>query len=463
MNPSTSAWGGRFQEAPDALLKRFSESVSFDRRLYRQDILGSIAHATMLCEVGLLSIQEREEIVHGLREIEEEIARGTFPWSTDWEDLHMNIERALSARTPAGAKLHTGRSRNDQVVTGLRLWLREEIDADRKAIRAVQQVLIDWAERDSDVLIPGYTHLQRAQPVLLAHHLLAYVEMLSRDSERLTDARRRVDVLPLGSGALAGSTLPLHRQRVAELLHFSQVARNSMDAVSDRDFVVEYLAALALLGTHLSRLAEDLILWSTSEFGFVSLPEAFTTGSSLMPQKRNPDSLELVRGKAARLSGNLISLLVLLKGLPLSYNRDLQEDKEPLFDSADTILGCLQILAALIPGIVVHRDRCEQAASDPALLATDLVDWLVNHGIAFREAHHAVGRLVVRAEAQRVSLSELSSEEVAPLHPDLPGEWSRLWNPREAITRRQTEGSSRPSFVQAEIERWRRQWSGEPS
>ncbi|MGD9896616.1 MAG: argininosuccinate lyase, partial [Candidatus Methylacidiphilaceae bacterium] len=380
MNSAIPPWGGRFQTTPDALLRRFSESVSFDWRLYRHDIRGSIAHATMLHEAGLLSAEEREEIVHGLRAIEEEIAQGTFPWSTDWEDLHMNIERSLIARTPAGAKLHTGRSRNDQVATALRLWVKDEIDSDREAIRAVQRVLVDWAERDASVLLPGYTHLQRAQPVLLAHHLLAYVEMLARDSERLYEGRRRADVLPLGSGALAGSTIPLNRRRVAELLHFSQVAPNSMDAVSDRDFVVEYLSALALLGVHLSRLAEDLILWSTSEFGFVSLPEAFTTGSSLMPQKKNPDALELVRGKAARLSGNLLSLLILLKGLPLTYNRDLQEDKEALFDSADTALGCLEIVAALIPGVVVHRERCEQAASDPALLATDLVDWLVNHG-----------------------------------------------------------------------------------
>ncbi|CAB4244652.1 Argininosuccinate lyase [Methylacidimicrobium sp. AP8] len=462
MNPAIPPWGGRFHDKPDALLKRFSESVSFDRRLYRQDIRGSIAHATMLQEAGLLSIQERDEIVRGLRQIEQEIEQGAFPWSIDWEDLHMNIERALTARTPAGAKLHTGRSRNDQVATSLRLWVKDEIDKDRKAIRAVQQALLDWAERDSDVLIPGYTHLQRAQPVLLAHHLLAYVEMLSRDSDRLRDARRRADVLPLGSGALAGSTLPLDRRRVAELLHFSQVARNSMDAVSDRDFAVEYLAALALLGTHLSRFAEDLILWSTSEFGFVSLPEAFTTGSSLMPQKRNPDVLELIRGKAARLSGNLLSLLTLLKGLPLTYNRDLQEDKEPMFDSADTILGSLQILAALIPGIVVHRDRCNRASSDPALLATDLVDWLVNHGVAFRDAHHAVGRLVALAESRNVALSELAPEDVAPLHPDLPAEWAQLWNPTAAIAKRRTEGSSRPSFVRAEIERWRREWSAEP-
>ncbi len=462
MNDSTPPWGGRFQETPDLLLRRFSESVSFDRRLYRHDILGSIAHATMLHEAGLLSAQEREEIVRGLQEIEKEIAQGVFPWSTDWEDLHMNIERSLTARTPAGAKLHTGRSRNDQVATALRLWVKEEIDADREAIRAVQRALVHWAERDFNVLLPGYTHLQRAQPVLLSHHLLAYVEMLSRDSDRLEDTRRRADVLPLGSGALAGSTLPLERRRVAELLHFSQVARNSMDAVSDRDFVVEYLAALALLGTHLSRFAEDLILWSTSEFGFIRLPEAFTTGSSLMPQKKNPDALELVRGKASRLSGNLLSLLMLLKGLPLTYNRDLQEDKEPLFDSADTILGCLEILAALIPGVIVHRDRCEEAASDPGLLATDLVDWLVNHGVSFREAHHATGRLVALAESKKVTLSGLSAEDVAPLHPDLAGEWSHLWSLREAIERRLTEGSSRPDFVRKEVERWRAELSSGP-
>ncbi|VVM05121.1 argininosuccinate lyase [Methylacidimicrobium cyclopophantes] len=463
MNAPTPPWGGRFQETPDALLRRFSESVSFDRRLYRHDIRGSIAHATMLREAGLLSAEEEEEIVSGLRAIEEEIATGVFRWSTDWEDLHMNIERALITRTPAGAKLHTGRSRNDQIATALRLWLKEEIDSDREAVRALQRALVDWAERDCDVLLPGYTHLQRAQPVLLAHHLLAYVEMLSRDSDRLFESRRRTDVLPLGSGALAGSTLPLDRRRVAELLDFSDVAHNSMDAVSDRDFVVEYLSALALLGVHLSRFAEDLILWSTSEFGFVSLPEAFTTGSSLMPQKKNPDSLELVRGKAARLSGNLLSLLVLLKGLPLTYNRDLQEDKEPLFDSADTILGCLRILAALIPGIVVHRDRCEQAASDPGLLATDLVDWLVEHGMPFREAHHAVGRLIAFSESKNVPLSRLSAEEIAPVHPDLPEAWPLLWNPRAALERRQTEGSCRPTFVRKEIERWRRELHSEAS
>lgn len=352
----------------------------------------------MLFEIGLLTQEEREAITEGLRQIEKEIDAGTFQWSLEREDVHMNIEAALTARVPAGAKLHTGRSRNDQVATDLRLWFKEEAARERAAIRLLQRALVAWARRDLDVVLPGYTHLQRAQPVSLAHHLLAYVEMLERDSGRLADAARRADVLPLGSGALAGSTLPLNRQRVAELLGFAAVSENSMDAVADRDFAVEYAAAAALCAVHLSRLAEDVILWASAEFGFVSLSDAYTTGSSIMPQKKNPDAAELVRGKTGRVVGNLVSLLTLLKGLPMTYNRDLQEDKERLFDTADTLFASLEVFAGMVDGAKARRENCRAAAADPLLLATDVAEWLVRQGMPFRQAHHVVGSAVGLAE-----------------------------------------------------------------
>jgi len=447
-------WGGRFSEGAAPLLQRFSQSVSFDWRLYQHDIQGSIAHATMLQAIGILTAEEQASIVAGLKQIEAEIEAGKFEWSLEREDVHMNIEAVLTARVPAGAKLHTGRSRNDQVATDMRLWLKDEVVRDLKAVRNLQRALVAWAARDAAVVLPGYTHLQRAQPVTLGHHLLAYVEMLERDAGRLADAARRADVLPLGSGAIAGSTLPLDRALVAKLLGFAKVSENSMDSVSDRDFIVEYCAAAALAAVHLSRLSEDLILWSSAEFNFIRLPDAYTTGSSLMPQKKNPDVAELVRGKSGRMIGNLVSLLTLLKGLPMTYNRDLQEDKERLFDTADTLHGSLEILAAMLGGVVVKADVTRDAASDPLLLATDLADWLVKQGMPFRQAHHAVGAAVGLAEKQGLPLDKLSLADLQGISPLFTAEALSLFDLDRAFANRATAGSPHPDRVAAEVKRW---------
>jgi argininosuccinate lyase len=374
---------GRFASGPAADVAQFTESISFDWRLWQHDILGSIAHATMLQKIGVLKKNELSAITKGLNQIGKEIAAGKFSWKPELEDVHMNIEAELTKRVPAGAKLHTARSRNDQVALDIRLWLRDEITLLLGEIANLQRALVSLGEKNSDVIIPGYTHLQRAQPVYLAHHLLAYVEMLERDCERLWDCHSRVNVCPLGSGAIAGSTLPLKRELVAKLLNFVdadgkvQLTQNSMDAVSDRDFAVEFCAAGALLAVHLSRLAEDVILWAGAEFNFIKIADAYTTGSSLMPQKKNPDIAELTRGKTGRVFGNLMSLLTLLKGLPMTYNRDLQEDKERLFDTADTVRASTRIFSAMLRHVKINRAACAAAASDPALLATDLADYLV--------------------------------------------------------------------------------------
>ncbi|NDA10905.1 MAG: argininosuccinate lyase, partial [Verrucomicrobia bacterium] len=378
--------------------EKFGRSVHFDRRLALHDLEGSRAHAAVLVQAGVLSRKEAASIRKGLDRIEKEIRQGKFRWKDSLEDVHMNIEAALTARVPAGAKLHTGRSRNDQVATDMRLWLRETIQGDLQGVAALQRSLVQLGARYREVILPGYTHLQRGQPVLLAHHLLAYVEMLERDKGRLQDALRRAEVLPLGSGALAGSTLPLNRETAKRILRFRELSTNSMDAVSDRDFLVEYLASVALGGVHLSRLAEDLILFSSSEFGFLRFSEAFTTGSSLMPQKRNPDMAELVRGKSGRLTGHLVSLLTTLKGLPLTYNRDLQEDKEAVFDAADTWRNSLEVMARAVASIEVDAGACLYAASAPELLATDVADALVKAGMPFRKAHQVVGAAVRTAE-----------------------------------------------------------------
>ncbi|SDU23574.1 argininosuccinate lyase [Verrucomicrobium sp. GAS474] len=448
-------WGGRFTEGAAALLQRFSQSVSFDWRLYKHDIRGSIAHATMLLKIGILTQEELDAIASGLRQIEDEIDRGAFAWAVDKEDVHMNIEAVLTARVPAGAKLHTGRSRNDQVATDMRLWIRDEIARDLEAVRGLQKALVAWAERDASVVIPGYTHLQRAQPVTLGHHLLAYVEMLERDAGRLADASARANVLPLGSGAIAGSTLPLDRAYVAQLLGFARVSENSMDSVSDRDFIVEYAAAAALAAVHLSRFSEDLILWSSAEFDFIRLPDAYTTGSSLMPQKKNPDVAELVRGKSGRVVGNLMSLLTLLKGLPMTYNRDLQEDKERLFDTADTLHASLEILAAMLEGTVVKAAKCRAAASDPLLLATDLADWLVKQGMPFRQAHHAVGAAVGLAEKKGVPLNQLSVADLKTISDVYNEEALALFDLDLALTNRLTAGAPNPASVAAQVKRWK--------
>lgn len=449
-------WGGRFKASAASRLRDYTESVSFDWKLYRHDIAGSIAHAKMLARIGVLNPRELADIIDGLEDIRDKIDGGAFKWSTDLEDVHMNIESALTARYPAGAKLHTGRSRNDQVATAMRLWLKDQIVENQAAITAVQSALEIWAARDFRVVIPGYTHLQRAQPVLLAHHLLAYVEMLERDFDRLTDCARRADVLPLGSGAIAGSTLPLDRQYVCKLLGFARVSENSMDAVSDRDFIVEYNSACALLAVHLSRLSEDLILWSTAEFHFIRIGDAYTTGSSLMPQKKNPDIAELARGKSARVIGNLVASLTLLKGLPMTYNRDLQEDKERLFDTAETVQNTLVIFAEMLAHIEVDQEACARASSDPLLLATDLADWLVRQGVPFRDAHHLVGEAVALAEQRKIPITQLSLRDWKKISPEFNAHALEVFSVEKALHARTIVGSPNFKLVKHQLARWQK-------
>jgi argininosuccinate lyase len=454
---SKSPWGGRFKTGAAQRLRDYTESVSFDRELARHDIAGSKAHAKMLARIGVLKPAELRDILKGLDEILALINAGKFKWRTDLEDVHMNVETELTRRYPAGAKLHTGRSRNDQVATAVRLWIRDQIADNRRAISQLQRALHAWATRYLDVVIPGYTHLQRAQPVLLAHHLLAYVEMLARDSGRLADCAARADVLPLGSGAIAGSTLPLDRAFVAKELGFARISENSMDSVGDRDFIVEYHAACALLAVHLSRLAEDLILWSTAEFGFIRIGDAYTTGSSLMPQKKNPDIAELARGKSARVIGHLVASLTLLKGLPMTYNRDLQEDKEALFDTARTVQSTLLILAEMLGDIAVDRAAARAQAADPLLLATDLADWFVRQGVPFRQAHHFVGEAVALAEARKVPIIELDLADWKKITPVFDSRALEVFSLKQGLASRPTHGSPNPKLVNRQLARWKKQ------
>ncbi len=453
---------GRFAAGPAADVAAFSESISFDKRLWRQDIRGSIAHATMLRDVGILTARELQDIRGGLGAIGREIEAGTFAWRAELEDVHMNIEAELTRRVAAGAKLHTARSRNDQVALDMRLWLRDEIDGLSTELRDLQAAMVGMGSRHQDVLIPGYTHLQRAQPVWLAHHLLAYVEMLDRDLGRLADARRRANVCPLGSGAIAGTTLPIQRERVAELLGFvdakgrARVTQNSMDGVSDRDFMVEFAAAAALVAIHLSRLAEDLILWVGSEFGFIRIADAYTTGSSLMPQKKNPDVAELVRGKSGRVVGNLMSLLTLLKGLPMTYNRDLQEDKERVFDTSDTVRASVRLMAAMLDHTEARPEACRAAASDPLLLATDLADYLVNRGMPFRQAHHVVGAVVGMAEKWGKRLDELALADFRSVDAAFGDDVLKVLDLDAAMARRNITGAPGTREVRKQLAAWRR-------
>ncbi|MDB6066841.1 MAG: argininosuccinate lyase [Pedosphaera sp.] len=452
---------GRFASGPGADVARFTESISFDWRLWQHDIMGSIVHATMLQKIGLLTKAEREAIMTGLEAIGAEIKEGKFRWKPELEDVHMNIEAELTRRVPAGAKLHTGRSRNDQVALDMRLWLRDEIVDLGNEVRSLQGALVELGAANDSVIIPGYTHMQRAQPVYLAHHLLAYVEMLERDLERLKDCFGRVNVCPLGSGAIAGSTLPLDREFAAEMLGFVDakgkpvVSQNSMDAVSDRDFAVEFCSVAALIAVHLSRLAEDTILWVGSEFGFIKIADAYTTGSSLMPQKKNPDIAELTRGKSGRVIGNLMALLTLLKGLPMTYNRDLQEDKERLFDSVDTVRASVRLMAAMLEHTTVNAAACAKAAGDPALLATDLADYLVRKGMAFRQAHHVVGAVVALAEKGGKALDQLTLAELRSVDmtfdPDAPG----VFDLKKAMAQRTMTGAPGTKEVRKQLARWR--------
>jgi len=453
---------GRFTSGPDIEVAKFTESISFDWRLWQEDIQGSLAHAKMLRKIGVLSEAELKAITSGLAQIGAEIKAGKFKWNPDLEDVHMNIESDLTQRAPAGAKLHTGRSRNDQVALDIRLWLRGQISSLKSEIRTLQSAFLQLAEKNDQVIIPGYTHLQRAQPVYFAHHLLAYVEMFDRDFSRLADCLDRVNVCPLGSGAIAGSTLPLDREFVALELRFvdtkgkPRVSNNSMDAVSDRDFALEFCAGAAIIAVHISRLAEDLILWASSEFNFIRISDAFTTGSSLMPQKKNPDIAELSRGKSARVIGDLITLLTLLKGLPMTYNRDLQEDKEALFDSVDTVRATVRIVASMLPQITVHESVCLQAASDPSLLATDLADYLVRKGMPFRQAHHAVGAIVALAEERGRKLNELTHADFQSIDPTFGEDALDLFNLGKAMSARNLPGAPAPKQIQHQLGRWKK-------
>lgn len=457
-----ATWGGRFSAGPADLMLRFSESVSFDRRLALFDIQGSKAHSAMLAHVGLITDAECDAIHAGLDAVAEEIKSGKFKWQTKLEDVHMNIEQALTKREPAAAKLHTARSRNDQVATDMRLYFKAACAEIIAGLREAQRAILSVAEKYGHVLIPGYTHLQRAQPVFVSHHLFAYLEMLQRDAERFAVVADHANWCPLGSGAIAGTTLPIDREFTAKTLGFvdakgnPRVTPNSMDAVSDRDTFIEFASACALVGVHFSRMAEDMILWASQEFKFAELPDAFCTGSSLMPQKKNPDSMELLRGKSARLQGNLHTLLTLAKGLPLTYNRDLQEDKPPVFDSHDQTVLCLQVLAGTFAGMELLPDRCATAVADPALLATDLADYLVRQGVPFREAHHVVGAVVRLAEKKRVALDRLTFEEVQALHPKFSPDWVDSFHLEKAMARRTGTGMPGPAQVARQMKRWKK-------
>ena len=448
---------GRFHKSIADVARRYSESVSFDDRFYRHDIAGSIAHAAALVKAGIVSEAERKKIETGLRTIEREIESGKFQWDESLEDVHMNIESALTKRIgEAGAKLHTARSRNDQVALDLRLYVKEQIEQTSALVKKLQTAFLDLAEEHVDLVMPGYTHLQRAQPILFAHYLLGQIEAFARDAERLGNCLQRTDILPLGSGALAGSTIVLDRELIARELGFARVSQNSLDAVSDRDFVCEFLFCLAMIGMHLSRLSEDLIIWSTSEFGFVEFSESFSTGSSLMPQKKNPDMAELTRGKTGRLYGNLMSILTTLKALPSSYNRDLQEDKEALFDSVDTVSAALELFPAMLSGLTINRGRMEAAASDPNLLATDIAEYLVKKGMPFREGHEIVGQLVAEAIAKKTTLNKVPLTRLKKLSPAFDVDVAKVFDVRRSLAARRAVGAPSPDNIKKEIARWRK-------
>lgn len=451
---------GRFNKPAAEIAQRYSESVSVDWRLYRHDIAGSIAHAEALAQAGIITAEERDKIDNELRAIEKEIDSGKFEWDAALEDVHMNIEAALTKRIgPAGAKLHTARSRNDQVALDLRLYVKAEIEEISSRLKKLQAALLNLAEQHFDVVMPGYTHLQRAQPIFLSHYLLGQIEALERDADRLRNCFARTDVLPLGSGALAGSTIVLDRQLIARDLGFARVGQNSLDAVSDRDFVCEFLFCLAMVGMHLSRLSEDLIIWSTSEFGFVEFSDAFSTGSSLMPQKKNPDMAELTRGKTGRLYGNLLSILTTLKALRSSYNRDMQEDKEALFDSVDTVRAALEVFSTMLPEIKINRDRMEAAAGDPNLLATDLAEYLVKKGTPFREAHEIVGKLVADVAKTNVPLNRVPLGELKNLSPLFDADVANVFDVRHSLAARTAIGAPSPGNISAQIAHWKKQLS----
>ena len=452
----SKTWGGRFAGDTDKRVEAFTESITIDHRLYRHDIAASQAHTRMLAEVGLLTAGEAEQIVAALDAIGTEIELGQMAFDISLEDIHTHIERALVARLgDVGRKLHTGRSRNDQVVTDVKLWVRDAIDELDGLLKDVQAAFVESAERERDVILPGYTHLQRAQPVLAPHYFLAYVEKVQRDRERLADARKRVNVLPLGTAALAGSTLPIDRESVRAKLGFDSVARNSLDASSDRDFLLEFVFGLSMVAVHLSGWAEEWVIWSTTEFGFLDLPDAFCTGSSIMPHKKNPDVLELTRGKAGRVIGGLNQLLILVKALPLAYNRDLQEDKAVLFDAFDTVAGCLAVAAPLVRQTKLRREAIAARIEDGFLDATTLMEALVAHGVPMRSAHEAVGKLVKRCEQERCRLADLPAEAFEEASPGNGEKVRGSLGVANAVAAFKSYGSTAPAEVERQLCEWR--------
>jgi len=457
-----ATWGGRFSSGPTELMVEFSESISFDKRLAPYDILVNKAHTAMLESIGLLKKTELKQIHKGLDVIAKRIEAGKMEWSAEFEDVHMNIEQALTKIAPAAAKMHTARSRNDQVATDARLFIKDACQQLKAGLITVQRALIDIADQNQQVYIPGYTHLQRAQPVSIAHHLLAYVEMLGRDIARFDHTEDEANWCPLGSGAIAGTTLPIDREFTAKALGFvdargrARITQNSMDSVSDRDAFLDFAHACSMTSLHISRFAEDAIIWNSSEFSYVDLPDAFCTGSSLMPQKKNPDSLELLRGKSGRLIGNLQSLYVMVKGLPLTYNRDLQEDKVQIFDSFTQLQICLEVLAGTVDGMQFRIDKCSDAVSDAGLLATDLADYLVEKGVAFREAHHVVGAMVAKAEELELPLNEIPVTAAKKIHKKLVGDWRSVFDLQRAMSAREGIGMPGPKQIGKQLKAWKR-------
>jgi argininosuccinate lyase len=447
-------WGGRFTEATDAFVEAFTASVNFDKRLYAHDIKGSVAHARMLAHVGVLTETERDAIVAGLNDIQEEIEQGKFNWSIAREDVHMNIEaRLIELVGDVGKKLHTGRSRNDQVATDIRLYLRDELAEILSELKRLQTALVTLADKEADTIMPGFTHLQTAQPVTFGHHLLAWFEMLKRDYGRLSDCARRLNVMPLGAAALAGTSYPIDRDYTAKLLGFDAVAENSLDAVSDRDFAIEFVAAAALAMTHLSRFSEELILWASAQFGFIELGDSFCTGSSIMPQKKNPDVPELVRGKTGRINGNLVSLLTLMKGQPLAYNKDNQEDKEPVFDTVDNLKASLRVFADMVPAIHAKRDNMYEAARSGFSTATDLADYLVRKGVPFRDAHEVVGKAVRLGVETNRDLADMTLEELQGFSDRIEQDVFDVLTLEGSVAARDHIGGTAPSQVRAAVKR----------
>jgi argininosuccinate lyase len=454
-------WSGRFNEPTDAFVEAFTASVEFDQRLYRYDIQGSIAHATMLAKSGILTGDERDAIINGLQRIQARIEAGEFQWSIELEDVHMNVESALTADIgDAGKKLHTGRSRNDQVATDIRLYMRDEIELIRAEIKRLQEALLAVAEREAETILPGFTHLQTAQPITFGHHMMAWFEMLERDRERLADCNKRVNVMPLGAAALAGTTYPIDRHYTAELLGFDRPSENSLDSVSDRDFAIEFTAAAALVMMHLSRMSEELIIWSSAQFGFITLSDSFCTGSSIMPQKKNPDVPELVRGKSGRIFGHLMGLLTLMKGQPLAYNKDNQEDKEPLFDAVDNLKGSLKVFADMIPAITCRKQNMREATMKGFATATDLADYLVRKGTPFRDAHEVVGKAVALCVEQACDLADLELTELQAFSEAIGEDVFEYLTLEGSVAARDHIGGTAPNQVRAAIGRARQRLTG---